>query len=319
MAESYDLVIVGAGVTGLATAMYAARLGLKNLVLGATSGTERPIGGVITTTEIVENYPGFIRLTGLELAKKLEDHARSYKEVTIREEKAEEILKNKKCFVVRTNKAEYESKTVIYATGAKWKMLPMKGAEEFKNRGVHYCALCDGALYKNKVVAIVGGGDTAAKDALLLAELCEKVYVVVRGEKMKPEPVNAKRVEANKKIEVLTKTNIVEIKGDKFVNKIKLDKAYKGKKEIEVSAVFGAIGTVPISDLAKRLGVKTDEKGQIIIDRDSRTNVPGFFAAGDVVDTSFKQAITGVAEGVTAAHSAYEYINKESVCVSGDY
>ena len=316
--EMFDIVIIGAGGTGLATAMYSGRLNLKALVLGATSGTELPIGGVITLTDTVENYPGFIHLTGQELAKKLEDHAKDYG-IPIKEERVTDVSKEekKKCFIVKTDKAEYQTKTVLFATGAKWRELPMKGAEEFKNKGVHYCALCDGALFRDKIMAVVGGSDTAAKEALLLAQHGKKIYLIYRGDKIRPEPVNGKLIEKDKKIDVITNTNVVEIKGDKFVNSVILDNEYNGSKELKLDAVFGAIGHIPLSDLAVKLGVKINEKKEIIIDRASKTNVEGIYAAGDVVDSGFKQAITGVAEGVVAAYSAYTFVREnEFVCFS---
>ena len=190
----------------------------------------------------------------------------------------------------------------------------MKGAEEFKSKGVHYCALCDGALYKDKVVAVIGGSDTAAKEALLLAQHAKKVYIIYRKEKIRAEPINLKLIEKNNKIEIINNTNVVEILGDKLVNKVILDKEYNGSRELTLNGIFGAIGHIPLSDLAVKLGVKINNKKEIMIDRESKTNVKGIFAAGDVVDSGFKQAITGVAEGVVAAHSAYSYINKnESV------
>jgi len=175
MKEMYDTVIIGAGVVGLATAMYAGRLNLKTIVLGTTSGTELPIGGVITLTDTVENYPGFKHLTGQELAEKMEEHARDY-DIEIKEEKVIDIDKNKEmdCFDIKTEKSTYHTKTIIFATGAKWRELQMKGAEEFKNKGVHYCALCDGALFKDKDIAVVGGSDTAAKEAILLSQFGKK-------------------------------------------------------------------------------------------------------------------------------------------------
>ncbi len=309
MEKIYDALIIGAGVTGLAAAMYAGRLNLKTLVLGATSGTELPVGGVITLTDTVENYPGFKSLTGQELAKKLEEHAKDYN-IEIKEEKVADISKDKGHFTVKTEKSSCNTKTIIFATGAKWRELPMKGAEEFKNKGVHYCALCDGALYKDKVIAIIGGSDSAAKEALLLSQFAKKVYIIYRKDKIRAEPINAKLIEKSKKIEVITNTNVTEILGDKFVNKAILDKEYNGSKELKVNGIFGAIGNIPLSELAVKLGVKINKKKEIIIDRDSKTNVKGVFAAGDVVDSSFKQAITGVAEGVVAAHSAYAYITR---------
>ena len=175
---------------------------------------------------------------------------------------------------------------------------------------MHYCALCDGAFYRNKVAAVIGGSDSAAKDALVLTQWASKVYMIYRGEKIRPEPVNYERVMANRKIEIIYRTNVKEIKGDKFVNGIVLDSLYKGNSGLKLDAVFVAIGHIALSQLAGKAGVKLNEKGEIMINRNAETNVPGAYAAGDVVDTRFKQAITGVAEGVQAAYSAYEYINK---------
>ena len=312
--DSYDFVIVGAGVTGLAAAMYGARLGLRTLCLGTMHGSELPIGGVITTTNIVENYPGFIRLTGSELSEAIEKHARSYDLVTILEEKVISIEKNGKGFVMKSEKETYDAKAVLIATGTKWKQLDVPGSKEFENRGVVYCSLCDSPLFKNKTVCVVGGSDSAAKDALVAAEHAKKVYIIYRGEKIRAEPINLKRVESNPKIEIITKTNIVEIQGGKSVEKVVLDREYNGSKELPLQGVFVAIGHIVLSDLAKPLGVTLNAKGEIIIDhKTSETNVPGVFAAGDVADKPFKQAITGVAEGCTAAYSAFEFITKQKV------
>ncbi|MEK6855239.1 MAG: FAD-dependent oxidoreductase [Nanoarchaeota archaeon] len=312
--ENYDFIILGAGVSGLAAGMYGARLGLKSLVLGATHGSELPVGGVITTTNVVENYPGFIRLTGTELADKIKDHALDYELVSIKEEKVESVEKKGNLFFVKSDKECYKGKTILFATGTKWKRLEVPGSREFENRGVAYCALCDGPLFKNKIVAVIGGSDSAAKDALLLAEHVKKVYIIYRGEKIHPEPINMERIESNKKIEIINNTNVVEIKGEQFVRSAVLDRAYKDKKEIELDGVFVAIGHVVLSELAKPLGVKLNAKGEIVIDhKTSETNIPGIFAGGDVADKQFKQAITGVAEGCTAAYSAYEFITKNKV------
>ncbi|MEK6800431.1 MAG: FAD-dependent oxidoreductase [Nanoarchaeota archaeon] len=312
--ESYDFLIIGAGVAGLSAAMYGARLGLKTLVLGASHGSELPIGGVITTTNIVENYPGFIKLTGSELADKIKEHAESYEKVEIKNEKVEELKKTGREFKVRTKNGEYFGKTILFATGTKWKQLQVPGAKEFENRGAAYCALCDAPLFKNKTVAVVGGSDSAAKDALLLAEHVKKVYIIYRGEKIHPEPINMLKILACKNIEIINKTNIVEVKGDKAVRKAVLDREYKGEKEIALEGIFVAIGHIVLSDLAKPLGVELNQKSEIMIDhKTSETNVAGVFAAGDVADKPFKQAITGVAEGCTAAYSAYEYITRSKV------
>jgi len=296
-------------VAGLAAAMYSARLGLKTLVFGKTHGSEMPIGGVITTTNIVENYPGFIKVTGEELAKKIEEHAKSYDLVEIKEEKVEKVSKGAEKFKIKTDKGEYFGKTVLFATGTKWKKLEVPGSLEFENKGVAYCALCDGPLYRNKVVAVIGGSDSAAKDALVLAEHAKKVYIIYRKEKIRAEPINLKRIEENKKIEVINNANVVEIRGKEFVTSVILDRMYGGSKELKVDGVFVAIGHIVLSDLAKDLGVSVNEKNEIVINhKTSETNIPGVFAAGDVAAKPFKQAITGVAEGCTAAYSAFEFI-----------
>ncbi|MEK6899333.1 MAG: FAD-dependent oxidoreductase [Nanoarchaeota archaeon] len=314
MAENYDSIIIGAGVTGLAAAMYSARLGLKTICLGSSFSSELALGGVITTTDIVENYPGFIKLTGTELADKIREHAESYDLVSIKDERVESIAKSKSSFSVKTSSSIYQGKSILFATGTKWRKLEVPGSKELENRGVAYCALCDAPLYKNKVVAVVGGSDSAAKDALLLAGHVKKVYIIYRKDKIRAEPINLKRIEQNKKIEIINNTNITQIIGTKKVEKVILDKSYNGSKELVLDGVFVAIGHIFLSDLARPLGVKLNDKGEIIIDhKTSATNIEGIFAAGDVADKPFKQAITGVAEGCTAAYSAYEYITKQSI------
>jgi thioredoxin reductase (NADPH) len=309
--SEYDFIIIGAGGAGLAAAMYGARLGLKTLCLGTSHGTEMPLGGVITTTNVVENYPGFIRLSGSEIADKIREHAQSYELVTLKEEKAESVKQKGKLFEVKTSESIYSGKTIMFATGTKWRKLEVPGSKEFENKGVAYCALCDAPLFKNKTVAVIGGSDSAAKDALLLAEHAKKVFLIYRGDKIRPEPINYERIMNNKKIEIINNTNVTEIKGKQFVEKVILDKPFKGSKELELQGVFVAIGHIIISDLAKSIGVTTNDKGEIILNhKTSETNLSGVFAAGDVTDKPFKQLITGVADGCTAAFSAYEYISK---------
>ncbi len=301
--ELFDLVIVGYGLTGLAAAMYAGRLELKTLLVG-----EIP-GGLITWTDIVENYPGFKRLTGQELTDKLREHAEEYK-VPLETGRIEKIEKQKDgTFLLKSHDTQYRAKSVLIATGTKVKELDVPGSKEFKNKGIQFCALCDGALFKGKTLAVIGGSDSAAKEALVLARFAKKVFIIYRGEKIRAEPPNMDRLKKTKNIEIVYQTSVAEIKGSASVEKIILDNPYKGSKELKLDAIFMAIGHIPLSDLVKPLGVKLNEKGEIIINRNSETNVAGIFAAGDVVDTRFKQAIVGVGEAVSAVYSAFMYIS----------
>lgn len=314
MMNEYDLIVIGAGGSGLAGGMYAARLGLKTLVLGKTSGSELPVGGVITTTDIVENYPGFKSISGMELAKKIEEHARAYDLVEIRTEEVLDIKKNKKDFVVKTKKDEYSGKTILFATGTKWKKLDVPGSKELENKGVNYCALCDGPLYKGKIVSVVGGSDSAGKDALVLSKHAKKVYIIYRGEKIHPEPANLEKIENAENIEIINNANVKEVLGKDRVEGVILDREFNGSDELKLDAVFVAIGHEVLSDLAVKLGVEVDEKKEIKINhKTSETNIPGIFAAGDVTDKHFKQLITGVADACTAAYSAYEFLGREKV------
>jgi len=309
MNDIYDVVIIGAGVTGYGTAMYAGRMGLKTLVVGETAG------GTIILTDTVENYPGFKKLTGQELADKLKEHALDYKDfVEIKEGRVTKITRENEnsVFNVSIGDETVKAKTIVYATGSKHRELRVPGHDEYMNKGVHYCALCDGFFYRGKIVAIVGGSDSAVKEALVLAEHAEKVYIIYRKENVRAEPVNLKRMNNQSKIEVINNTNVTEIKGDieKGVTGVVLDNDYNGSNELQLDGLFIAIGHIPLSDVAKEAGVEINERGEIKINRKAETNIAGFFAAGDVVDTHFKQAITGVAEGVLAAYGAYEYTKK---------
>ncbi|MFA4907458.1 MAG: FAD-dependent oxidoreductase, partial [archaeon] len=267
MAESknsgaWDLVIIGGGCAGFGGAIYAARFQLKTIVLA------KQRGGTITTTHLVENYPGFVRLSGLELAKNLEDHVKSYN-VPIKDEEAEEISRKNGLFAVKTGEGEYLAKTILIATGTGHRKLNVPGEKEFENKGVSYCATCDAPLFRGKTVAVVGGSDSAAKEALLLSEYAKKVYLIYRGKQIHPEPINALRVSQNKKIEIIANTNVLEVKGSKLLEKAVLDKPYNGKNELELQGLFVEIGADPISAIAKGIGVKTNPKGEIIIDRNS--------------------------------------------------
>ncbi|MEK9185063.1 MAG: FAD-dependent oxidoreductase [Patescibacteria group bacterium] len=309
--DKFDVAIIGGGCSGLGAAIYSARFNMRTIVFGGR------LGGLIQDTHIVENYPGFKSLSGYDLYQNLLEHAKVYqKEVIIVEEFVKDIEKKKSEFIIKGEKTKVVADAIIFATGTRRKKLNVPGEKEFSNKGVSYCATCDGILFKNKTCVMVGGSDSAVKESLLLAEYAKKVYIVYRGEKVHPEPINMKRAEKwmkKGKLEIINNTNIVEIKGNKFVTSVIFDKSYKGSKEFKCEGIFIEIGHIVESDLAKKLGVKLSESGEIIIDFDAKTNVPGIFAAGDVVAREWKQAIVGVAEGVLASNSAYNYIQEQKV------
>lgn len=310
--NAYDLIIIGGGCSGLSAAMYGTRLGLNTLTLA-----EMP-GGLITTTHLVENWPGEKSISGPDLAIKLQEHAVA-SGATIKSERVKEIekLDDKNGFPqfkVVTSSNEYTSKTILVATGTKHKKLGVPGEIELENRGVSYCALCDGAFFKNKVVSVVGGGDSAAKEALFLSEHASRVYIIVRKDYLRAEPVNAERIEKNDKIEILYNTEIAEIMGSEGVEKLRFKEGTGGKyagMELDMQGVFLAVGHTAQTDLVKNIGVELNERGEIKINRKTETNVKGVFAAGDCTDTEFKQAITGSAEAVTASYYAFH------VCTTG--
>ena len=293
----YDLIVLGGGPTAISCAIYAARFAIDVLVIG------KVFGGLIATTDIVENYPSITSITGQGLMDMFKNHMNSLKIPYISDE-INNIENAGDYFILYSFFQKFKARSICIATGSERRKLGIPGEEQFAGKGVSYCATCDGPFYKDKVVAVVGGSDSAAKEALFLAQNVNKVYIIYRREEIRAEPINKKRVYANNKIEIINNTNLVEIKGDSKVKQIILDTG----SELEVDGVFIEIGTIPNSELAKRLGVKTNEKGEIIINRKSETNISGVFAAGDVADAPFKQAITGVAEGVIAAYSVFDYL-----------
>jgi thioredoxin reductase (NADPH) len=299
--EQYDVIIIGGGPAGLSASIYASRFTLKNLVL-----VKVPYG-LIAQSESLENWPGTPKTTGIQLMMNMEEQVKSHDVSEMKYESAVEIKKIKGGFSVKTENSEYKTKTIIYATGTERRKLGVKGEKEFAGKGVSYCATCDAPLFKNKIVAVVGGGDSAVKEAYLLAAHTKKVYLIYRGAKFRAESVNVEHLDAlvkKGKVELVLKSNIKEIKGDKFVNEVLLDTG----KTLKLDGVFVEIGGVPQSSMAKNIGVAVDDKEEVIVDIDGKTNVPGFFAAGDVTNRSFKQAITGAAEGVAAAFCVNNYL-----------
>ena len=297
----HDLIIVGGGITAFGAAVYAGRFHLKTLVIG-----ER-LGGTILLTNEVENYPGFASISGQELFDRVREHAARY-DIEVAEKRVERIEKKGKGFVVKSADGEYETKSVLIATGTEWRKLRIPGEEKFMGNGVHYCALCDGYAYQGKTIAVIGGSDSAAKEALLLSTYASKVYIIYRKEEIRAEPVTARRVKQNDKIEIIPDTMPVEFRGEKVLKSAVLDKPYNGNAELSLDGVFVAIGKEPLSELVKGLGVKLNEKQEILVGRYGETNVEGLFAAGDVTDSVFKQAITGVGQGVSAVFQIYRQL-----------
>lgn len=303
MAEKiYDVIIVGGGVAGLGAAVYTRRFGLKTLILA-----ELP-GGTITQTHLVENYPGFVSLSGQELADHFMEHVKSV-EAEIKTDRVKEITRDKNnLFIVKTSEEKFLTTTILFATGTHHKRLEIPSVIAFENKGVSYCATCDGPLFKGKTLAVVGAGDSATKEALLLTKFGTKVYIIVRGDDIHPEPINKIRADQNSKIEIIRRAKVIEARGSKFLEEIILDTS----QTLAVQGLFIEIGRIPQTELVKNLGVEQNELGEIKIDRKSKTNIEGFFAAGDVTDTEWKQAITGVGEGAQAANSIYEYLTRKN-------
>lgn len=294
----YDVIIVGTGIAGLSAGMYSARFNMKTLVLGSQPG------GLITTTHLVENYPGIVSISGPDMANVFLEHARKTG-AEMKYETVKSVVKEDGGFRVATGSGEYQSKTVILCLGTEYRKIGVPGEKEFANKGVSYCAFCDAAFYRDKVVAVVGGGDTAAEEAGVLANQVKEVHVFVRGEAFKgSEPRLVDDLLKNPKIKPHYKTEIAEIRGGDKVTGVLL----KSGEEMALDGVFVAIGHIPNSALAKDLGVALNDYGYIKTTREAETNVPGVFAAGDVCDNIFKQAIIGAAEAVYASYGAYKYL-----------
>jgi thioredoxin reductase (NADPH) len=298
-----DLAIIGGGVAGFSAAMYAGRLGLKSHIFGSK------MGGTIALASTVENYPGFKSISGMDLSNKLKEHAMVFNPEIINKEIVK-IKKHEKGFHVYTKKEAYHAKGIILATGTEWKKLEIPGEKELTGKGVHYCALCDGFFYKGKTVAVIGGADSAIKEAIYLASLAKKVYIIYRKEQIHPEPIILKQMNKLKNIKIIKNTNLKKIIGKNKLEKIKLDNPYNDSDELILDGIFIDIGHIPMVGLAKGVGLKLNKKNEIITNKSTQTNIPGIFAAGDVTDTPFKQAIIAASEGSTAAFSAYQYISK---------
>ncbi|MBI5797280.1 FAD-dependent oxidoreductase [Candidatus Woesearchaeota archaeon] len=295
-----DVIIIGGGAAGLAAALYCARFTLRTTVIA------KEYGGTGNIAHLVDNWIGEPGITGSDLMQKFIAHVKQYK-VPLVEDEVLSVSKKGKSFVVKTKKKSYATKTVLFTNGMTHRKLSVSGEQEFSGKGVHYCYVCDGSLYGKKTVAVIGGSDAAALGTIFLSGYAKKVYLIYRGDKLRAEPISAKKVYSLKNVEVIHNANVVEVYGDKFVRGIKLDT----KKNIVLDGIFIEIGHIPLVDLAKKLKVRVDDHGFIAVDKDQNTNMKGVFAAGDISNaTSLKQFITSASEGSIAAQTIYHYLQK---------
>lgn len=291
----YDVIIIGAGAGGMGAAVYSARFHLNTLVIS------KSIGGVALEAPRIENWLGEKSITGKDLMKKFQEHVKSL-DVQIKNQEVDRIEKTKSGFKVN----QEETKTVIFATGSIRRKLIAKNAEKFEGKGVSYCATCDAPFFKNKTVAVVGGGDAACVAAIQLAKPAKQVYVFVRKKQMRAEPINKKLLEKNKKIKIMYETEIAEILGQDKVEKVLL----KNNKEMKIDGVFVEIGAMPATELAGNIGVKFNDNKEIIVDKNQRTNVKNIYAVGDCTNFPFKQIITAAAEGAIASLSCFNDLHR---------
>lgn len=304
--ENWDLIIIGAGVAGLTAGIYGVRSGLKTLII-----EEKMAGGTTADAPIIENYPGFERVSGMELVQKMVAQCRGSGVVIHEFEKVVSLGLKDDDKIVKTGKGIYGAKAVIIASGTSYRELGVPGEAEFKGRGVSYCGICDGPLFKGKRVLVVGGGNSAVITALYLAELVSEVKIAHRRNVFRAEEALVKALMEKSNVEVLWNIELKEIKGEKLVNKAVLFDMKTGEmRELPIDGVFVQIGESPNSQIAKEAGVEVDEHGYIKIDIRQRTNISGVYAAGDVTNHPVKQVGTAVGQGIAAALEAYGYIRR---------
>lgn len=302
----YDIIIIGSGPAGLSAAIYGQRARLSVLVI-----EKQPMsGGQIINTYDVDNYPGLPGISGFELATKMRAHADALGAKFVTEEvRSVELSGEEK--VICTDAGEYRAKTVVIATGAVHRKLSVPGEEALLGMGVSYCATCDGAFFRGKETAVVGGGDVALEDALFLARACSHVYVIHRRNEFRGAKVLQERVLAAENITVLWDTVVDEICGKEQVEALSLEnKKTGGKQKLPVQGVFVAVGIVPNTELF-RGALKMDEAGYICAGEDGATSLPGVFAAGDARTKQLRQIVTAAADGANAITSIERYLNQQ--------
>lgn len=304
--KNYDLLILGSGVAGLSAGIYAARYKLKTLIIGKDMG-------MAAEAPEIENYPGIYGVSGVQLVKKITEHAREMGAEIIYDE-IENIEKIEGGFKVKTSTNEFFGKAIIYALGGMKRKLGLENENNFIGKGISYCATCDSRFFKDKIVAVLGGANSAATTSLLLSKYAKKVYLIHRRESLRADPTLIEKLKEAKNIEIIFNHVVKELKGDKRLEAVILENVATGeKREIKLDGIFVEFGYVPNSFLAEKIGVEICEDGRIKVNEDMSTNIEGFFAAGDITSGSNRldQIITAAAEGAIAANSAYKYLSKK--------
>lgn len=303
--KPYDLAIIGAGPAGLAASIYASRYRLRNVVIGPEPG------GYVSTTHLVEDYPGFESISGMELAEKFSGHAQAFG-AELLAEKVTTVTTNNPGFHLTTwSDTTIESRAVLIATGTIHNKLGIPGEDQFEGRGVSYCVTCDAAFFKGKKVAIVGGGDSGAKGALHLSEFAAEVYWIHRRKQFRAEPIWVERVQAKPNVTMVLENTVEAVLGEQVVSGVKLSEPFAGSTELVVDGVFIEIGSSPDRAIADMLGAKVDQDQFVLVNSHQRTTAENVWAAGDNTTGSayFRQIITAAAEGSIAAGDIYEYLN----------
>ncbi len=303
----YDLIIIGGGPAGITAGIYAGRQRMKTLLITKEFG-----GQMARKSTEVCNYPGFEKVSGAELIGKFVEHLEKQESVEIKFFEVGKINKQGDVFTITTTENEkIQGKTVIIATGADPRPLEAKGEKEFIGKGLGYCVTCDGPIFRDKIVAIVGGGNAGLEAALFMTNYASKIYILEFGSEIKADEANQEEVKNSDKIEIITNAAVKEIKGDKFVSSlIYQDNITKDNKIMEVQGVFIEIGSQPATALAKGL-VDFTKRDEIIIEPETlMTKTPGLFAAGDDNSGPYKQIVTAAGEGCKASLAAYDYLRK---------
>lgn len=301
--KEIDLIIIGAGPAGITASIYASRAKLNSLLL-----EEAIIGGQVRNSYSIENYPGFKKTSGIELSDLMYEQALSLGSNIDEFDMIEKVQLTDNEKIVETNSYIYKTKAVIIATGAEPKKLPIPNEQKYSGKGVHYCAVCDGAMYEGKIVGVVGGGNSALEEAVFLSRFAKKVLIIRRHDYFNGEKKLLDEVEGNPKIGIMYNWDLVDVNGDNFMTSAKIKNTKtEEEKEIELDAVFGYIGTEPKTSLFKDY-IELSKSGYIITDEDMRTNVKGVYAAGDVRDKKYRQITTAVSDGTISALDAEKYI-----------